>query len=138
MQDMLDVSMAMRKVARVLWSLHAAFAEVRLPEALRPCKPRAKAGSNAAPPTGTAAPGLPPIAEALQGFAQGFDDEESLILLEQYPVGLLQKLQTSSHAAIEVGVLPLRSTNSHFCGRPGSALRLCSRERAGHPGGVPG
>jgi len=27
-QDMLDVSMAMRKVARVLWSLHAAFAEV--------------------------------------------------------------------------------------------------------------
>ena len=29
LQDMLDVSMAMRKVARVLWSLHAAFAEVR-------------------------------------------------------------------------------------------------------------
>jgi hypothetical protein len=38
---------------------------------------------------------------------QGFDDEESLILLEQYPAGLLQKLQTSSHAAIEVCVLLL-------------------------------
>ncbi len=50
---------------------------------------------------------LPPIAKLHQDYMQGFDDEESLILLEQYPAGLLQKLQTSSHAAIEVCVLLL-------------------------------